>query len=313
VSAPLVTVEVERSQAIRVPADQLWTLLSGPQALSVPPNWFGFDVTVPPDTSLRVVLGVNGTLPFVWAYELQDEVPDRAISMRVAARASAAQVISFSAVPDGDVTVATIAVRGRRASAGHGRWERFLAVWLAGLREVAEGRAPNPGPGMPESLRLRCTPGAPLRKPATVSASALIAAPPADVWNRISAPESSLTTNAEIVAAGVVPGTPVRRVGEMQYFVRKDAGGWFTVQVIAVTELDPGRSELAATITIPRIETYHLITPQALGTRLDLTVRWPGNMPGGKSKAYAREMAGALQCVVNGYRDLIENHGTQQP
>lgn len=312
-SEPLVT--VERSQAIRVPAGRLWTLLSGPQAWSMRPGQFAFDVTVPPDTRLRVVLGVNGTWPFVGTFELQDEVPGQAMSMRLGAQANPVQVISFSAVPDGDATAATMTFRcrGPRARADRDRWERRLAGWLDSLREVAEGHAPDPGPGIPESLRVRCTPGAPLRKPVAASASALIAAPPAAVWDVIYAPDFSAATHAKAVAAGVVPGTPVRQVGEMQYCVHKDAASWFTTQVIAVTELDPGRSALTASITFPHYETYHLITPQGQGTRLELTYRWPRNIPGGKSRAYARKTADALQHLVNGYRDLIVNHGTQQP
>jgi hypothetical protein len=308
VSEPLVT--VERSEAIRAPSDRLWTLLSGPQAWSIRPSQFAFDVTVPPDTKLRVVLGVNGTRPFVGTFELQDEVPGQAMSMRRGARADPVQVISFSAVADGDATAATITFRyrGPRARADRDRWERRLAGWLSGLREVAEGHAPDPGPGMTDSLRVRCTPFAPLRKPVAASASALIAAPPAAVWEVISAPASPVTTYGKTVAAGAVPGTPARQVGEMQYCVERDAGGWFTTHVIAVTELDPGRSVLTAGITFPHYESYYLITPQAQGTRLELTFRWPGNIPGGKSKAYGRKAADALKQLVNGYRDQVENH-----
>jgi hypothetical protein len=305
---------VERSQAIRVPADRLWSLLSGPQAWSMWPSQFAFDVAVPPDTRLRIVQGVNRTGPFVGTFELQDEVPGQAMSMRLGAQANPVQVISFSAVADGDVTAATIAFRyrGPRARADRDRLERRLARWLSGLREVAEGHAPDPGPGMPESLRVRCTQAGPLRKPVAASASALIAASPAAVWDVICAPESCAATHAT-VAVGLVPGTPARQVGEMQYCVHKDAGGWFTTQVIAVTELDPGRSAVTASITFPHHQTWHLITAQGQRTRLELACRWPGNIPGGKSKAYARKTADALQHRVNGYRNLIENHGTQQP
>lgn len=310
-SEPLVT--VERSQAIRAPAGPVWTLVSGPQAWSVRPGQFAFDVTVPPGTRLRVVLGVNARGPFVGTFELQDEVPGQAISMRVGAQANPVQVISFSAVPDGDVTTAAITVRyrGPRVRADRDRWERRLARWLEGLREVAEGHAPEPAPGMPESLRVRSTPGAPLRKPAAASASALIPAPPAVVWDVIHAAEFSAATHAKSVAAGVVPGTPALQVGEMQYCVHQEAGGRFTTQVSAVTELDPGRSALTASITFPHYETYHLITAQAPGTRLELTYRWPRDVPGGKSRAYRRETADALQHLVNCYRDLIVNHDTQ--
>ena len=72
----------ERSQRIWVPAGQLWPLLSGPQAWSARPDRFAFDVTVPPGTRLRVVLGVNGTRPVVSTYELADEAPGLAVSMR---------------------------------------------------------------------------------------------------------------------------------------------------------------------------------------------------------------------------------------
>lgn len=297
----------ERSQTIRVPASQLWTLLSGPQMWSAQPNRFAFDVTVPPSTRLRVVLGVNRSLPVIGTYEIEDEAPGLAMAMR-ARVLGAERVISVSAVPDGDSAVATITIRarGQRAGVGRGRW---LARWLADLREVAEGRAPYPGPGMPESLWARCLPAARLRRPVTASASALIAAPPTAVWDAVYAPESAVTAQAQTVAAGVVPGTPAGRAGELRYFVTREAGGWFSTQVMAVTELGPGRSVRATTITFPRFETLHLITPQAQGTRLELTFCWPGNIPGGKSKSHARAMADAAQHSADGYRDLIENQG----
>lgn len=304
-------VTVQRSLMIQVPAGQFWTLLSGPQAWSMRPDRFAFDVTVGSDTRLRVVLGVSGTRPFVRTYELEDAPPGLAMSTRVGPRAGAVQVISFSAAAAGDATTATVAVRYPGPSdAGRDRWEHLFTEWLRGMREVAEGRAPKPGSGMPESLRVRCTPGAPLRKPVAVSASALIAAPPAAVWDVVYAPESYMRTDADIAAAGVVPGTPSRQAGELQYFVRKNADGWHTTEVIAVTELNPGRSALTANITSSNDEIYHLITPQAPGTRLELTHRWPGNIPGSKSKASRRAAADALQRNVNGYRDLIENHGS---
>lgn len=307
---PLVT--VEQSQRIRVAADQLWPLLSGPQAWSALQNRFAFDVTVPPGTRLRVVLGLNGARPFAATYVLEDGAPGLAMSMRAGASSDPEQVITVSAVPDGDGAVATIAIRarGKRASAGRDRW---LASWLAALSEAAGWQIPNRGPGMPESLRVRCAPGTPLRKPLTASASALIAAPPDTVWNVVYAPESSVMTAAEVVAAGVVPGTPAGQAGELQYFVHRGAGGLFTTSVLAVTDLDPGRSARTAGMAFPHMETWHQISPQAQGTRLELTICWPGSLPGGKNEAFARAMAEAAQRAADGYRDLIENRGNPQP
>src|SRR5258708_13074462 len=78
------------------------------------------------------------------------------------------------------------------------------------------------GPG----LRAALSPRAPLASPAEASASALIRAPIGQVWQAVSAPESTLLIDpGHGVCAGRVPGTPAGQVGERQYFVRRDDDG----------------------------------------------------------------------------------------
>src|SRR5215475_1877643 len=73
---------IERSRVISVPPERLWPLLGGPQAWSLRPGLFAFDVDVPPATSVRVVLGhAPSTAPVCLAYEVVDEVPGQMISV----------------------------------------------------------------------------------------------------------------------------------------------------------------------------------------------------------------------------------------
>jgi hypothetical protein len=100
------------------------------------------------------------------------------------------------------------------------------------------GLSPWPDAGMGPGLRAACSPRAPLASSAEASASALIRAPIGQVWQAVSAPESTLLIDpGHGVCAGRVPGTPAGQVGEMQYFVRRDDDGRLGATAGVVTEL----------------------------------------------------------------------------
>ena len=203
------------------PAERVWPLLSGPAALALRPSSFAFDVAGPPAARFRVVLSVPGVTPIFVAYEVREEVPGRVISLTLPGRhADGGEVFTLSVVPERagsrvSIQVRTVVARRSGQAVVADYWQRTLPVWLAGLCDVAEGRAPLPDGRMPAELQAACTPPALAGQPASVSAWAAIAAPVEDVWEAVCAPESAaiLMSRGGPVHAGVIPGTPARQAG----------------------------------------------------------------------------------------------------
>jgi hypothetical protein len=310
-------VELERSVPVSAPAARVWPLLSGPEAWLLRPDRFAFDVEVPPAIICRVVIGVTGTGPVVTLYEVVEDVPGEVVSLRRPGWPEReSPVLRLSAVPDGDGTLVRIAVGFPASRGGPGLaedyWRQLLPTWADRMREVAEGRMPRPGPGLPDSVRTACIPATPLRRPRSVTLSAVIAAPASEVWEVISAPEPALVTGPPAVCAGVVPGTPARQVGEMHYFISGQRGGKLGSSIAVVTELDWERSALVAGITHPRSETFHFLTPLGQATRLELTGRWRADAAAARTKAYARHVADHLHAYATRCKNRIENPDTGQ-
>lgn len=305
-------VKLERSLLVGAPRERVWPVLSGPQAWLLRPDRFAFDVQVPPAGRCRVVIGVTGAEPVITIYEVAEEVPGEVVSLRRQGwPARDSPVLTLSAVPDGEGTLASIAVGFAAPRGGSGlaeeNWRQLLPTWLGRVREVAEGRVLRPGPGLPESLRAACVPAGPLKKPRTVTVSALIAAPVGRVWEVVSAPEPALVTGPPGVCAGVVPGTPARQAGEMHYFISGRRDGKLGASITVVTELDSERSALVASITAPRFETLHLLTPADQATRLELTGRWPADTAATRAKSYAEHVASNLQAYATRCKNRLEN------
>ncbi len=307
------TVFAERSQVFAAPAEQVWPLLSGPAALALRPRSFAFDVTGPPGARFRVVLSVPGVSPIFVVYGVGEESPGRVVSLTLPGRpADGGEVFTLSVVPERAGSRVSIQVRtvvagrsGRAVVADY--WQRTLPVWLAGLCDVAEGRAPLPDGKMPAELQAACTPPALQGQPASVSAWAAIAAPVDEVWAAVHAPESAATlmSRGGPVYAGVVPGTPARPAGEMQYFITRLDNGELSVTVTMFRELAAGRFALSSPVGKPGPEMLHHVEPEGQGTRLELTFRWPAGIP--NSQAVARSMADAAWHRVAAFKDLIEN------
>ena len=303
----------ERSQAVAAPAERVWPLLSGPAALALRPGSFAFDVAGPPAARFRVVLSVPGVTPIFVVYEVREEVPGRVVSLALPGRhADGGEVFTLSVVPERagsrvSVQVRTVVARRGGQAVVAGYWQRTLPVWLAGLCDVADGRAPLPDGRMPAELQAACRPPAPEGQPASVSAWAAIAAPVEDVWEVVCAPESAaiLMSRGGPVYAGVIPGTPARQAGEMQYFIAQLDNGELRVTVTMVKELAAGRFALISPVGKPGPEMLHHVAPDGQGTRLELTFRWPDGIP--NRQAVARSMADAAWHRVRAFKDLIEN------
>lgn len=306
------TVVVTRSQVIQAPPERVWSLLSSPEAWSLRPAKFAFDVTVPEGNPLRLMLGLGGAGPICVLYETSEEVPGRTMSLQTSGTVPPGREhLSLSATPQGSGTQATITATrlpepGTSKSDIKAYWEVQLKIWLANLSAVIEGQSPWPDTGMSSGLRAACTPQAPLAPAAEASASALIRAPIDQVWRAVYAPESGLLIDPDhVLCAGRVPGPPVGQVGEMQYFVRRFDDGRLTATVCVVTELADQRSALTASIAPRHTEMLHLVTPTAEGTQLQLTTRWPASKV--KKQVLKRQMADWIQASVDDYKRLIES------
>jgi Polyketide cyclase / dehydrase and lipid transport len=310
-------VVVARSQVIDASPDRVWPLLSSPEAWSLRPAKFAFDVTAPPGRRFRVVLGLGRTGPICTLYGIPEEVPGQAIFLeRWTARPPGRERLSLSAEPQVHGTRVTITAsspgaRGSPKGDIKAYWQVQLETWLRHLSAVIEGRSPWPDAGMGPGLRAACSPRAPLASPTEVSASALISAPIGQVWQAVWAPESELPKDpGHMVCTGRVPGTPERQVGEMQYFVRRHDNGLLTASACVVTELTDQHRAVTATIATRHTEILHQVTPAPQGTQLQLTVRWSAsNSPADrvKNQARKRQMADWVQAGVDGYKKLIEN------
>jgi carbon monoxide dehydrogenase subunit G len=307
------SVLVERSQAVAAPVGQVWPLLSGPEAMALRPGSFAFDVAAPSAARLRTVLSVPGARPIFVTYQVIEEVPGQVVSLTLPGKpADGGEVFTLSAVPERTGSRMSLQVRSVVANRNaqvvvDDYWQRTLRVWLAGLCEVAEGRAPLPDGGMPAGLQAACTPAALKGRPASESASALIAAPAEDVWKAVNAPEwaAILMSRGGPVHAGIIPGTPLRQVGEMQYFITHRDNGELRNTVTMLKEFSARRFALITPVGQPGPEMLHQVAPDGQGTRLDLTFRWPASIP--DRQATARSIGNAVRHRVAAFKDLIEN------
>ncbi len=303
---------VERSQAVGASAEQVWSLLSGPGAMALRPASFAFDVAAPPAPRLRAVLSVPLTKPVCVVYEVREEVPGQVVSLTLPGPGpDGREVFQLSVVPEQAGSRVAIQVRNIVANPNGEAvltdyWQRTLPLWLAGLCEVAEGRAPVPDGRMPAGLQAACTPAAPAGRPASASAAASVGAPAEAVWEAVCAPESAvLMSRGGVRHAGVVPGTPVRQAGEMQYFISHLDNGELHNTLTMVRELSAGRFVLISIVGQAPLEMLHHVQPHGRQARLEVTYRWPTSIP--NRRAVDKSMADAVRQKVRAYKELIEN------
>lgn len=304
------TVVVERSQLVDAQQDQVFSLLADPVVWSLGPAHFAFEVAAPPGAGrLCCCLGVRRDRMGGTVLTVREEVPGQAISFRTPVLES---VFTLSAMPEGASVKVTITVRqtvrrGLKPDA-EANWPWRLQVWLDAIRAAVEDSRPWPGTGIPPDMSQRLAGGRKLKNPVTTAVAGLVAAPPEQVWEAIYAPDTlSIALPEEVLCGGRVPGTPERQVGEVHYQITRDADGKLCPTFSVVTELVPGHSFLAQSTGPSHGELYHLLTPVAEGTRVEMTWRLPARVL--KRSRREDEMHGAatvLQEILNAYKAVIE-------
>jgi hypothetical protein len=183
--------------------------------------------------------------------------------------------------------------------------------WLSAVRAVIEGQAPPPDAGMAPALWLECMARPRINDPHSASASVMINADPATVWEAVHSPETLRGLGPpHPVYSGYVPGTRRGQAGEMQYFIARRSDGQLTGNVVVVTETSGQRSTRTHTLGGTG-EQYYLLTPESESgpTRLDLTCRWPAPKRTNDGEAVRSKITDALQEAASAYKSVIEAAG----
>lgn len=304
------TIRVERAEVVDGEPAHVWALLSSPAAWSLWPHApFMFDV--PGTEALRLYIGRTPRGLGSVLLEVSDQVPGAMVRLLTLPTGRQEYTLSVAAGRRGTskVSVRVKEIVPRRQERGfEQRRRKEVKGWLSAIRAVIEGRARWPGTDMPTKLLQACLAQQRIEDAQDASASVLINADPATVWDAVHSPETARDLGeSPPVYSGYVPGTPQGEAGEMQYFVSSSDDGRLTGQVIVVPEAIPQRSALACVIG-GQLEQHYLLTPESDSgaTRLDLTFRWPAPKGADAAAAARSRMAAAAEVYASGYRSLIE-------
>jgi hypothetical protein len=304
-------VTIRQAQKIQAEPGKVWLLLTSPAAWSLRPGHYAFDADPATGTDrLRIVLSIlRSGLVGSAVFGISDEEPGQSLCLNNLSDRRAEPGVPaffFSVLPAPRGTKAAITVHRRinrwAKGATQSWWHKQLKPWLAECAAVLEGRRPWPADGLPAAVRAACLTRRPIGEAVSVSASALIGAPPDQTWRAVWNPATTLLTDPDCVAAGQVPGTPSRRIGEMQYSVHRWPDGRLQSRLIAVDDLDEGRTALVHAINTPvYAEVHHRVEPEAGGTRLTLTDRhYPATVE--RLEPYEADMT----VTVSRYKSVIE-------
>ncbi len=303
------TMRIERSETVDGEPGQLWALLSSPAAWSLWPH-APFVFAVPGAPALRFFIGPIGRGLGNVLFEICDEVPGAMVRLRTLPTGRQEYTLSVAAGRRGtakaSVRVKEIVPRQQVIDFEVKR-RNDIKSWLSAVRDVIEGRARWPGADMPAGLRQACMARPRITIAQSTSASALISADPATVWDAVHSPETArILGPSHAIYSGYVPGT-----GELQYFVhRRD--GQLRGDVVVVTEINGQRSALTHVLGPLQLEEHYLLAPESDSgpTRLDLTFRWPAKLTDAADAARS-QMAEAMQAPASDYKSLIETAGEQ--
>jgi hypothetical protein len=288
------TANIARSLAVRAEVDRVWQLLRGPAVWSLRPSFFVFEL--PGAERLRLCIGPSGSAMGTAAFEVALDERDRSITFQAPAPGRLFHRLSVTPDRRGRAKVSiecSVSVprasRRRQEIATGGQ----LETWLSALRNVAEGREPEPGELIPASVLSKCMHvGPPMGECVTITEALLIGAEPDTVWEAVHAPHLDGGPEAPI-AYGLVPGTPYGAPGEMQYFVGRTADGALASRAFVLTDLVGIRGALTHSLRPPYARTRYLVTAENGLSRLELS--WTGPAGGTVAGAIAAQLRAMLQ------------------
>lgn len=288
------TANVGRSLAVRAEADRVWKLLRAPAVWSLRPSFFVFEL--PGAERLRFCIGPAGHGMGTTVFEVAHD--DRARSVTFRAPPPGRLFHRLGVTPDRrgrarvsiecSVSVPRASRRSQEtATAGQ------LETWLSALRNVVEGREPEPGELIPASVLSQCMHvGPPMGECVTITEAVLIGAEPHAVWEAVHAPHLDGGPQAPI-AYGLVPGTPYGAPGEMQYFVGRTADGALASRAFVLTDLVGNRGALTHSLRPPYARTRYLVTAGNGLSRLEMS--WTGPAQGAAADMVAAQLRAVLQ------------------
>jgi hypothetical protein len=210
------TIQIEQSEVVRGEPGQLWAFLSSPAAWSLWP-YAPFMFDVPEALGLRIYIGRTPRGIGSVLFEISDEVPGQMIRLRTLPTGRQEHTLTVAAGRRGTakatVQVKEIVPRQRRIEYESVR-RNDVKRWLSAVRAVIEGRARPPSAEFSAELRKACTARPPIIDPQGASASVLIDADPATVWDAVHSPETVRRFSPpRPIYAGYVPGTRKGRSG----------------------------------------------------------------------------------------------------
>ncbi len=281
------TARVDDSVTVGTDPESAWSLLSSPPSWPARPGaTMVFDVAdpvrppgaQPPDPGrLRFVLGELGS------WDLSVQPARRGSALRIAA----------------SVTV------GRTAQVdAEARLRADVKQWLSTLRDIADGRRPRPD-GVPEQLRQACLAFPSLVWQGVEATVSTVIDAPSDLVRHVyrAAEITRLVQPPDVLCFGPVPGTPGDgEVGTMRYFVVRSPDGQLDGRVSLLAASSPGGS-VERFVTAPFGEQVYRFEPAGAGTRLEISVWWPGNRGADldarrEQHAQVSELAGRLKNAI---------------
>jgi hypothetical protein len=310
------TVRADQSVNVSASPEAAWSLLSSPQAWSARPRGcLTFDLADP----LRPVgpgeeagrfrfylaAGDTGAYPAVLA--VTGETPGQQLCLQ-ASGGRATWVLGVETGRRGArLRIASTRTVGRPARIhAEADLRREVKGWLAALRDIADGRRPLPGDGMPEALRQACLASPPPAPAIDVSASAQIDVPPDTVQRVLARPDFVREVQPPGVAyAGRVPGTPGRgAVGTMAFFVVRRSDGLLAATVHMLAASSPG-ARLYRLVVPPFYETTFRYEPAGDGTRLEVSRRCAGHS-GADPARHADWHTASVAAIAGRYKATVE-------
>lgn len=305
-------VRVEHALRLDASPERVWSLIGSPAAWSARPGLFAFEISdSPPQTGrLMCVLGTVGAVTSSWVYDSCFDEPGQVSTWRLRTTAPGTEYVftlALRVAKRGVVVSAAARVTDERQPRAPLSWylRNELRRWLDHLWLIIEGRLPWPAEEVPLTVASACAVH-PRAGSVSTSASTIIAASPAQVWQAVCAPELNHILDPAIIAAGRVPGTPERAVGEMQYTISDLGDGRLAARVHIVRELTLHQRLVYSHVGPPHDQIEMLFAAEQGGTRFEL-IGTPAEAASKRARSDGHGRQERLRAYVEGCKELVES------